>query len=146
MQSAWVCRAASTSIYTVPRASWTSCRKLLPCSPALLSLTPSRLCIWMMSPAPLAACPRSNFKLTLQVITAQRELPSTKAVYVDVLSERTFMLCIMYGGPRQAPGLQVRECATALLHVAKRQGVPIFLVGHVTKTGMHLESTSITFS
>jgi DNA repair protein RadA/Sms len=31
--------------------------------------------------------------------------------------------------------LQVRECATALLHVAKRQGVPMFLVGHVTKTG-----------
>jgi DNA repair protein RadA/Sms len=29
----------------------------------------------------------------------------------------------------------VRECATALLHVAKRQGVPIFLVGHVTKAG-----------
>ncbi len=28
---------------------------------------------------------------------------------------------------------QVRECATALLHVAKREGVPIFLVGHVTK-------------
>ena len=32
-------------------------------------------------------------------------------------------------------GMQVRECATALLHVAKRQGVPVFLVGHVTKTG-----------
>ncbi len=31
--------------------------------------------------------------------------------------------------------VQVRECATALLHVAKRQGVPVFLVGHVTKTG-----------
>ncbi|BDA50962.1 DNA repair protein RadA [Coccomyxa sp. Obi] len=30
---------------------------------------------------------------------------------------------------------QVRECATALLHVAKRQGVPVFLVGHVTKAG-----------
>eukprot|EP00884_Botryococcus_braunii_P007732 jgi/Botrbrau1/16960/Bobra.49_2s0023.1 len=30
---------------------------------------------------------------------------------------------------------QVRECATALLHVAKREGVPIFLVGHVTKAG-----------
>ncbi len=28
---------------------------------------------------------------------------------------------------------KVRECATALLHVAKRQGVPVFLVGHVTK-------------
>ena len=30
---------------------------------------------------------------------------------------------------------QVRECATALLHVAKGQGIPMFLVGHVTKTG-----------
>ncbi|KAK9843738.1 hypothetical protein WJX81_004492 [Elliptochloris bilobata] len=30
---------------------------------------------------------------------------------------------------------QVRECATALLHVAKREGIPIFLVGHVTKDG-----------
>ncbi|KAK9902071.1 hypothetical protein WJX75_003182 [Coccomyxa subellipsoidea] len=30
---------------------------------------------------------------------------------------------------------QVRECTTALLHVAKRQGVPVFLVGHVTKAG-----------
>ncbi len=28
---------------------------------------------------------------------------------------------------------QVRECATALLHVAKREKVPIFLIGHVTK-------------
>jgi DNA repair protein RadA/Sms len=30
---------------------------------------------------------------------------------------------------------QVRECATALLRLAKAQGVPIFIVGHVTKTG-----------
>ena len=30
---------------------------------------------------------------------------------------------------------QVRECATALLHTAKREGVPMFLVGHVTKSG-----------
>ncbi len=29
----------------------------------------------------------------------------------------------------------MRECATALLHVAKGQGIPMFLVGHVTKTG-----------
>jgi DNA repair protein RadA/Sms len=29
----------------------------------------------------------------------------------------------------------VRECATALLHVAKKARVPIFLVGHVTKQG-----------
>ncbi len=36
-----------------------------------------------------------------------------------------------------APGSvsQVRECAAALLRLAKATGVPIFLVGHVTKTG-----------
>ncbi len=28
---------------------------------------------------------------------------------------------------------QVRECATALLHVAKREKIPVFLIGHVTK-------------
>ena len=30
---------------------------------------------------------------------------------------------------------QVRDCAALLLHVAKQQNVPIFLVGHVTKEG-----------
>lgn len=30
---------------------------------------------------------------------------------------------------------KVRECATALLHMAKKLRTPIFLVGHVTKTG-----------
>ena len=30
---------------------------------------------------------------------------------------------------------QVRECAAALMRVAKAAGVPVFLVGHVTKTG-----------
>jgi DNA repair protein RadA/Sms len=30
---------------------------------------------------------------------------------------------------------QVRECAVALMHEAKDRGVPIFLVGHVTKAG-----------
>ena len=30
---------------------------------------------------------------------------------------------------------QVRECATALLRMAKSQGIPVFLVGHVTKEG-----------
>ena len=31
--------------------------------------------------------------------------------------------------------VQVRECATALLQVAKRERIPVFLVGHVTKSG-----------
>ncbi|MBI3733821.1 MAG: DNA repair protein RadA [Chloroflexi bacterium] len=30
---------------------------------------------------------------------------------------------------------QVRECASRLQQVAKRQGVPVFIVGHVTKSG-----------
>ena len=29
----------------------------------------------------------------------------------------------------------MRECATALLQVAKRERIPVFLVGHVTKSG-----------
>lgn len=31
--------------------------------------------------------------------------------------------------------VQVRECASALLQVAKREKIPVFLVGHVTKSG-----------
>jgi len=31
--------------------------------------------------------------------------------------------------------VQVRECASALLQVAKQTGIPVFLVGHVTKSG-----------
>jgi DNA repair protein RadA/Sms len=31
--------------------------------------------------------------------------------------------------------VQVRECASALLQVAKRTNIPVFLVGHVTKSG-----------
>jgi len=31
--------------------------------------------------------------------------------------------------------VQVRECASALLQVAKKTGIPVFLVGHVTKSG-----------
>ena len=30
----------------------------------------------------------------------------------------------------------MRECATALLYVAKRENIPVFLIGHVTKV-MH---------
>jgi hypothetical protein len=35
--------------------------------------------------------------------------------------------------PPHCPDTQVRECATALLHVAKQEKIPIFLIGHVTK-------------
>lgn len=36
-----------------------------------------------------------------------------------------------------APGsvVQVRECATDLMHLAKKEGITIFVIGHVTKSG-----------
>jgi DNA repair protein RadA/Sms len=48
---------------------------------------------------------------------------------------------------------QVRACTTALAHIAKADGVPIFLVGHVTKEGAlagprvleHMVDTVLTF-
>lgn len=38
---------------------------------------------------------------------------------------------------QSAGAVQVRECATALLHVAKQARIPIFLIGHVTKVWTH---------
>jgi len=48
---------------------------------------------------------------------------SIQTVYLDDLSSSAGSV------------VQVRECASALLQVAKRSRIPIFLVGHVTKTG-----------
>jgi len=54
-----------------------------------------------------------------------------------------------------APGSvsQVRECAAQLIRLAKQQGVPVFLVGHITKEGMlagpkvleHMVDTVLSF-
>ncbi len=54
-----------------------------------------------------------------------------------------------------APGSvsQVRECASQLIRLAKSQGIPIFLVGHITKEGMlagpkvleHMVDTVLSF-
>lgn len=58
-------------------------------------------------------------------------------------------------GLSSAPGLaaQVRECASALQRLAKRQGTALLLVGHVTKDGVlagpkvleHLADAVLTF-
>jgi len=39
---------------------------------------------------------------------------------------------------QSAPGTvsQVRECASELIYLAKREGIPIFLIGHMTKGGL----------
>ncbi len=48
---------------------------------------------------------------------------SIQAVYVPELSSAAGNIS------------QVRECASRLIHLAKREGVPVFIVGHVTKEG-----------
>ncbi|WP_346291310.1 DNA repair protein RadA [Sphaerothrix gracilis] len=44
---------------------------------------------------------------------------------------------LYYGQLTSAPGSvsQVRECTSALMQVAKREGISLFIVGHVTKEG-----------
>lgn len=44
---------------------------------------------------------------------------------------------LYYGALTSAPGsvAQVRECTSALMQVAKREGISLFIVGHVTKEG-----------
>ncbi|PSN15903.1 DNA repair protein RadA, partial [filamentous cyanobacterium CCP5] len=44
---------------------------------------------------------------------------------------------LYYGALTSAPGSvsQVRECTSALMQVAKRTGISLFIVGHVTKEG-----------
>ena len=77
--------------------------------------TPSRRCTWMTSMAALAASARCAAVCPVLpgVIAARLQQPSGSSRWM----------------------VQVRECTTALLHVAKRERVPIFLVGHVTKQG-----------
>ena len=58
-----------------------------------------------------------------------RERPS--ALVVD--SIQTVFLEDATGSPGSTS--QVRECATALLHAAKTAGMPVFIIGHVTKSG-----------
>jgi len=61
------------------------------------------------------------------------QLRTTRAAAVVIDSIQT-----MYTGELEsAPGsvTQVRECASRLVHYAKDTGVPVFVVGHVTKEG-----------
>ena len=91
-----------------------------------------------MSPAPRAASVRSD------PIDAIREGPAHFQQMVcnpqswhqaRVADDVGCSSALVGEGLQREFGLQVRECATALLHVAKRERVPIFLVGHVTKQG-----------
>ncbi|NJO71200.1 MAG: DNA repair protein RadA, partial [Oscillatoriales cyanobacterium RM1_1_9] len=62
-----------------------------------------------------------------------RELESLKPQMAMIDSIQT----IYFAGLSSAPGSvsQVRECTAALMQVAKRENIALFLVGHVTKDG-----------
>ena len=62
-----------------------------------------------------------------------RELESLKPSLAVIDSIQT----IYFSSLSSAPGsvAQVRECTSALMQVAKREGITLFIVGHVTKEG-----------
>ncbi|MGF1494145.1 MAG: DNA repair protein RadA [Microcoleaceae cyanobacterium] len=65
--------------------------------------------------------------------TILRELGSLKPQLAVVDSIQT----IYFSGLSSAPGsvAQIRECTAALMQVAKRENITLFIVGHVTKDG-----------
>lgn len=74
---------------------------------------------------------------------ARRESPTPEAILSAVVRERPAALVVdsiqtvFLEDATGSPGSvsQVRECATALLHAAKTAGMPVFIIGHVTKSG-----------
>jgi DNA repair protein RadA/Sms len=64
---------------------------------------------------------------------ALRHAEATRPAVVVVDSIQTMSRDGVEGGPGSVS--QVRECGLTLLHYAKGTGVPVFMIGHVTKDG-----------
>jgi DNA repair protein RadA/Sms len=65
-----------------------------------------------------------------KILEAVRET-KPRALVVD--SVQTVHKAALSGGPGSVA--QIRECAAELLHLAKGEGLGVFLLGHVTKEG-----------
>lgn len=80
----------------------------------------------------LAHCTAHHLPIVLPVI-----LPIVLPIICPLMTVvlEPALLCPVWSEEARLPLPQVRECATALLHVAKPHDIPIFLVGHVTKSG-----------
>lgn len=80
-------------------------------------------------------CTESNFFLLAETNLEEilRELESLKPNLAVIDSIQT----IFFPSLSSAPGsvAQVRECTSALMQVAKRENITLFIVGHVTKDG-----------
>ena len=79
------------------------------------------------SPVKLAAA--TNLR---DIITSIEAMPETAVLIID--SIQTMSLDNLESAPGTVS--QVRACAHALIRLAKKQGLTLFLVGHVTKEGM----------
>jgi DNA repair protein RadA/Sms len=79
----------------------------------------------------------SDSKLAIdnENVSHSQGMPIPKAPALIVIDSIQTMVCDS-GGSSSAGGItQVRECVALLLRLAKSTRIPIFLVGHVTKTG-----------
>ena len=93
-------------------------------SPQQIKMRSQRLSIasdqlYLLSETNLNAILEHTHQLSPQMVV----IDSIQAVYLDELDS--------------APGSisQVRECANRLMHLAKGEDIPVFVVGHVTKAG-----------
>ncbi|HEY9747051.1 MAG TPA: DNA repair protein RadA [Allocoleopsis sp.] len=67
----------------------------------------------------------------LEIVLAELEALKPTVAVIDSIQ------ALYYSALGSAPGSvsQVRECTSALMHVAKREHITLFIVGHVTKEG-----------
>ncbi|MEA5462670.1 DNA repair protein RadA [Leptothoe sp. PORK10 BA2] len=82
----------------------------------------------------LGPSPESLFLLAetdLETILAELESLRPQVAVIDSIQ------ALFYGQLTSAPGSvsQVRECTSALMQLAKRENITLFIVGHVTKEG-----------
>ena len=80
-----------------------------------------------------AKCDRLLVLCETDVISIIEQIHAVRPALVVIDSIQT----MDYAGLESSPGSvgQVRECTALLMRLAKEQGVPVFLVGHVTKSG-----------
>ncbi|NJP06643.1 MAG: DNA repair protein RadA [Chloroflexaceae bacterium] len=80
-----------------------------------------------LHPEQLYVYAETNLMVVLEQIAALEPglviVDSIQTVYLDDMSSAAGSVS------------QVRECASRLMHMAKQKGIPVFLVGHVTKEG-----------
>ncbi len=82
---------------------------------------------WISTSRTCTSCPRSSWNRSWSTAASCSPrliiVDSIQAIYTDTVASTAGSVS------------QVRDCASQLLRLAKSQGVPVFLVGHVTKEG-----------